>query len=176
MENTKTKEITTIGLMIALISISSYISFPIPFTPIMITAQTIAINLAALILTPRGSAFSVISFILLGIIGLPIFSGGASGIGVIVSPSGGYLLGFIVSVYVISFLKKKSNDLKTFLFLTIVIGMPIIYLFGSVGIMVYTNKNFIETIKIAILPFLLGDIIKCVIASIIASKLKKVIK
>ena len=107
----KIKELTKMSICIAIICISSYISFPLPFTPTMITAQTIAINLVALILTPKQSFIVVLLYIFLGAFGLPVFSGGTSGFGRLFGPTGGFILGFLVIAPFMSYLKGKNNIL-----------------------------------------------------------------
>lgn len=173
-DSTNTRELTLIGLMVALLSVSAYISFPIPFTPIMITAQTIIINLIALTLAPKKGVLTVLVFFLLGSIGIPIFSGGRAGIGVLVGPSGGYFLGFVISVFIVSYLRGNKIDFKKYLFLTILVGTPIILICGAIWMSYYNGATIIETIKISIIPFIPGDIIKAIIASIIAVKLNKI--
>ncbi|MCK9268592.1 MAG: biotin transporter BioY, partial [Alkaliphilus sp.] len=124
------KEMTKLSLCVALICISSYIVIPLPFTPIMITGQTIAINLAALILNPMHSAACIAIFILLGVSGLPVFAGGNSGLGTLFGPTGGFIIGFLFAVTAISHLKGEKISLFRYLSVTVFIGMPIIYLSG----------------------------------------------
>lgn len=168
------RDITMVGLMVAMLCVTAYISFPIPFTPILITAQTIVINLIGLILKPKKSVITILVFLLIGSIGIPVFSGGRAGIGTLVGPSGGYFLGFVISVFAISTLRGNKVDFKRYLFLTIVIGMPIIYFFAAMWMSYYNGATIIETIKISVLPFIVGDIIKGFIASIIAVRLNKI--
>ena len=67
------------ALLTALICVSAYIVIPLPFTPASLTAQTLVVNLIALLLTPRQAAFTMVVYILLGLTGLPVFSGGMGG-------------------------------------------------------------------------------------------------
>lgn len=172
--NSSIRNITMVSLMVAMLSITAYISFPIPFTPILITAQTIVINLIGLTLRPKKSVTTILVFLLIGSIGIPVFSGGRAGIGTLVGPSGGYFLGFVVAVFLISYLRGSKINFRTYLFLTIGVGMTIIYFFAALWMSYYNGATIIETIKIAILPFIAGDIIKCFIASIIAVRLNKI--
>lgn len=103
------KEMTKLSLCTALICVSSYIVIPLPFTPIMITGQTMAVNLIALILSPVHSAICIMAFILLGASGLPVFAGGSSGLGVLFGQTGGFILGFLFAAVAISFLKGKKQ-------------------------------------------------------------------
>ncbi|NLL30997.1 MAG: biotin transporter BioY [Clostridiales bacterium] len=169
----KTSDLTKMSICIAIICVAAYISFPIPFTPVMITGQTIAINLIALILTPRKSFIVVLAYILLGAFGLPVFAGGGAGFGKIFGPTGGFILGFLIIAPIISYLKGKNNDLKRYLILTIFLGMPILYIFGAVLMSIILQNSIKEALLLAVVPFILGDIIKCFVASFLAVKLNK---
>lgn len=171
----KTRELTKISICIAILCISAYISFPIPFTPAMVTAQTIIINLIALILKPKQAAITVGVYILLGICGLPVFSGGASGIGRIFSPTGGFIIGFLIAAPIISLLKGKYNNFKRYLLITIVVGMPIIYLFGTIFMCVIQKIDAISALTLAVIPFIFGDILKCFAGSFLAFKLNEIL-
>ena len=173
-EKNKVRDITVIGLMVALLCISSYIAFPLPFTPIMITSQTIIINLIALTMNTKKGVLSIIVFYLIGAIGVPVFSGGRSGIGTLVGPSGGYFLGFLLTVLVITLIKGKNLNLRKSIILTVFVGMTIIYICGATWMGYYNGLSFMENLKVSILPFIPGDIIKCVLASYIAVKINKI--
>lgn len=171
----KTRELTRISICIAILCIASYISFPLPFTPAMVTAQTIIINLIALILTPKQATIAVGIYILLGICGLPVFSGGASGIGKIFSPTGGFIIGFLIAAPIISLLKGKYNNFKRYLIITIVVGMPIIYLFGIIFMCAIQKIDVMAALAVAVIPFIFGDIFKCFVGSFLAVKLNKIL-
>ncbi len=220
-QKNKVRDITAIGLMVALLCISSYIAFPIPFTPIMLTSQTIIINLIAITMNtkngvlsiivfyligaiglpvfsggrsgvgtlvgPSGGYFliaitmntkngvlSIIVFYLIGAIGLPVFSGGRSGVGTLVGPSGGYFLGFLLTVLVITLIKGKNLNLKKSIILTVFVGMTMIYICGAAWMGYYNGLSFMENLKVSILPFIPGDLIKCVLASFIGVRINKI--
>ncbi len=165
------KEMTKLSLCIALICVSSYIVIPLPFTPVMITGQTMAVNLVALILGPIHSAICIAAFILLGVSGLPIFAGGSSGLGVLFGPTGGFILGFLLAVVAISHLKGKKANLFRYLLVTVFIGIPIIHLLGAAYMSYILNITYIKALQLGVIPFLVGDLIKAVLASIIAVRL-----
>lgn len=170
-----TKDLTKMSICVALLCVSAYIAFPLPFTPALVTAQTIMINLIALILKPKQSLITIIVYILLGIVGLPVFSGGTAGIGRLIGPYGGFFIGFIVAVPLISFLKGKNNSVKRFLLVTILVGMPIIYVFGAVQLSIINKISFVSALSGAVIPFIFGDVVKCIAASYIALTLNKVL-
>jgi biotin transport system substrate-specific component len=172
----KIKELTKMSICIAIICISAYISFPLPFTPTMVTAQTIAINLVALILTPKQSFIVVLLYILLGTFGLPVFSGGTSGFGKLFGPTGGFILGFLAIAPLMSYLKGKNNSFKRYLAVTIFVGMPVLYAFGAVFMSIAQKNSIMSALSLAVFPFIIGDICKCFLSSYIAVKLNKILK
>ena len=171
----KTRELTKMSICIALICISAYISFPLPFTPAMVTAQTIIINLIALILTPKQSFIVVLVYILLGTFGLPVFSGGASGLGKLFGPTGGFILGFLAIAPIMGYLKDKNNNFKRYLGITIFVGRPILYIFGAAFMSIVLKTSLIHALMLSAVPFIFGDIFKCFIGSYLAVKLNNVL-
>lgn len=171
----KINELTKMSICIAIICISAYISFPLPFSPVMITAQTIAINLVALILTPKQSFIVTLLYIILGTFGLPVFSGGTSGFGRIFGPTGGFILGFLIITPLMSYFKGKDYNFKRYLSVTIIIGMIVLYAFGAVFMSVVQSISIVQALSLAVFPFVVGDVFKCLLSSFIAVKLNKVI-
>ena len=167
----KTHDLTKMAICITLLCISSYLSFPLPLSPVMITTQTIIINLIALILTPKQAFVTVSLYIIMGLIGLPVFSGGASGLAKILSPTGGFIMGFLIAAPLMSYVKGECVHLKSALCITILIGMPIIYLFGTYWMSLNQGIGIYDAFKVSVIPFVLGDVVKCVIASLVADRL-----
>ncbi len=168
-----TRELTKMTLLTALLCISSYIIIPLPFSLASITAQTIIINLIAFLLKPK-QAFTTISvFLLLGLIGIPVFSGGGAGPSKLFGPTGGYLFGYLIAATIISFLKGKDFNIKKCIFLSIVVGMPIIYILGAGYMEFLTKMNFKALITTSVLPFIPLDILKCILAAFLAKILNR---
>jgi len=122
-------------------------------------------------------ASSQIIYVLLGVIGLPVFAGFKAGIGILFGPTGGFLLGFIISAYIIGKiveLKKEKNIF--YYFLAGIIGTIILYIIGITQLSLVTGIGIKKAITVGLLLFLPGDILKIIAASFIASKLKLVIK
>lgn len=163
-----TLELTRMALMTALICVSAYIVIPLPFTPASLTAQTLVVNLIALLLTPRQAAFTMVVYILLGLGGLPVFSGAAAGPGKLFGPTGGYIMSWIPAVVLMSFLKGRYYNFRRYCLVTIFIGMPIIYLAGSAYMKFITGMDWTATFASAVIPFIPLDLFKCVAASLIA--------
>src|SRR5690625_2756695 len=100
MRSPRLRNMIFIALFSAIIGIFAQIAIPLPFG-VPITGQTLAIGLAATILGSRHSTYSTILYILLGAIGIPVFAQFTAGLGVVVGPTGGFLIGFIPTVYII---------------------------------------------------------------------------
>lgn len=170
---TTTKDLTTMTLLTALLCVSSYIIIPLPFSLASITAQTIIINLIAFLLKPKQAFTTIGVFLLLGLIGIPVFSGGGAGPAKLFGPTGGYLLGYLLAATVISLLRKNKNNIKKNIFLSIVVGMPIIYILGAAYMEFLTKMNFKALILTSVLPFIPLDILKCILAAFLAKILNR---
>jgi len=169
------RQMTLISLFAALTAVGAFISIPI--YPVPLTLQTLFTLLAAMTLGSAMGVLSQIIYVLLGIIGLPVFAGFKAGIGILFGPTGGFLFGFIISAYVIGKiieLKKEKNIF--YYFLAGVIGTIILYIIGITQLSLVTGIGIKKAITVGMLPFLPGDILKVIAASFIASKLRTVIR
>jgi len=169
-----TRILTKIAICVALLSVSAYISIPLPFTAAMLTALTVVVNLVAFILTPKQAFLTLAVYILLGAAGMPVFVGGTAGFGKLIGPTGGFILGFLLSAPLISLLKGKVPDFKRYMFIAVFVGMPVIYLCGSISMCLVQNLDIFSTLVVAVFPFILGDIIKAGIAAYLGVKLNRV--
>lgn len=109
----KTRTLTKMALCVALLAISAYISFPLPFTPAMVTALTIVVNLTAFILKPKEAFLAVLAWMILGAVGVPVFVGGTAGLGKLVGPTGGFVVSFVVAAWLMSKLRGNATSFKT---------------------------------------------------------------
>jgi biotin transport system substrate-specific component len=148
----------------------------LPFTPVPVTGQVFAVLLSAAILGGYYGSLSQILYVGLGAIGIPWFNGGIGGLASIMGLTGGYLIGFIPAVFIVGFLTKKFVSLRSFHFqlLLMMLGVVILYAFGAMQIAIMLNISFIQTMKIAVLPFIALDLMKATLAAgISASMLQK---
>lgn len=168
-----TMQLTKMALMLALVSISSYIVIPLPGAATGLTAQTLVINLTALLLTPKETFFTMFSYWLLGFIGAPVFAGGVSGPGKMLGPLGGYYIGFVVATVLISLCKgKKYNRLRYTLVVTL-IGMPVIYGIACGWMKFIGDMTWKAAFLGGVLPFIPLDFIKAVAAVILAKPMRR---
>ena len=170
-----TASITKIALFTSLLSVSSYLVIPLPFTPIVLSLHTVMVNLVGLLLRPIHAGYTMLVYLFMGLIGLPVFSAGSAGPGKLFGPTGGFYFGFLCSAIMISFCKGNKSNIIRYSIVTIAIGLPIQHLFG-VLFMCFHNGFQVQTAILTVsLPFVLGDIIKCILASMLGVKLNKVL-
>ncbi|MBA7498816.1 Biotin transporter BioY [subsurface metagenome] len=175
MSKINIRQMTLISLFAALTAVGAFISIPI--YPVPLTLQTLFTLLAAMTLGSVMGASSQIIYVLLGIVGIPVFAGFKAGIGILFGPTGGFLFGFIISAYIIGKiieLKKEKNIF--YYFLAGIIGTIILYIIGITQLSLVTGIGVKKALMVGMFPFLPGDILKIIAASFIASKLKLVIK
>lgn len=137
-----------------------------------ITMQTLGIYLMGLILKPKLAFISSFVYLLMGAIGLPVFSGFTGGISSLVGPAGGYIFSFPLVALIISIIvdKKDSWGIKV---IALIIGTIICYSIGTLWFIYVTKASLVSALAICVIPFLLGDSIKIVISLILSSKLKR---
>ena len=161
------RELSLVALFAALTGIGGFIRIPIPYVPL--TLQTLMVMFSGLILGGRLGALSQLVYILVGLMGIPIFAHGG-GPGYVLQPTFGYLLGFICGAYIIGKITERPDSLKrSLLFLALVAGTLAIYVPGVT--VLYFNLNCIQqkavslstAIKIGCLVVLPGDLIKIVL-------------
>ena len=168
-----------IALCTALICVAAQIAIPLPIG-VPFTLQVLMVMLTALILKPLYSVISLLLYVLLGVIGLPVFTGAKSGIGTILSPTGGFIIGFVLAAFLVSLLKnvlaKKLGGKLTvarYILVTVIVGIPVMYIPGIALYMAYTGADLLSAVVTLTSVFILLDIAKCVLASIIAVPLNK---
>jgi biotin transport system substrate-specific component len=159
------------AIFAALIAVLGYLIIPLPFSPVPITGQTLAVMLAGCVLTPLQAGLSVITFIFMGAIGIPVFSGGPAGSGIIFGTKGGYLLGFLIGSIVISLIRGKSNSIPRMIFACIIGGIIIVYVLGVPWLSHITGMGIHKAFNIGALPFIPGDLFKAIVAGFIAKKI-----
>lgn len=159
------------ALFSALLCICSWIS--IPLGNLSFTMQSFALILALFVLGGKGATVSVAVYLLLGAAGLPVFSGFRGGIGTVLGVTGGYLWGFLLSCLVFwvitAVFGEKSNIYAG------IAAMVSVYICGTAWFMVYAHGALLPILAQSVLPYLLPDAIKFLLAFSLSGKLKKVL-
>ena len=155
----------------AMTALGAYIIIPFPLVPI--TLQTFVMYLAASLLGGHLGALSQIVYILLGIIGLPVFAGGKAGLGVLIGPTGGYLIGFIIGAYIIGkMMESRKHSGYVWIALSLILATVVIYTCGVAQLLVVAQLSLQKAITVGVLPFLIGDAIKIAAAILLITKIK----
>jgi biotin transport system substrate-specific component len=157
--------ITHTSLFIALTAVFSWIS--IPFFPVPLTLQTLAVLLTGTIMK-RYAGIVMLLYILLGILGLPVFHNGTAGIGVLLGPTGGYLLGFIPAAFILGILYEKTSNAVRIAGLGI--ATFLIYLCGVMWLIISVPLDPFPAVLTGMLPFIPGDIVKAAAAFLITMR------
>jgi biotin transport system substrate-specific component len=166
------KLVYAIGFNLLLIA-SAYVRIPLPFTPVPITGQTMAVLACGLFLGPVTGAATVVAYLLQGALGLPVFAAGAAGLPHLAGPTGGYLLGFIPAAFVVGLLSARAPSL-TFLRLLIVLilGLTLIYVPGLLVLTLFMPNNMV--LETGLYPFLPGAAIKIILTASALSVYKRI--
>ncbi len=166
----KIKNLILSSLFTCLIIISSYITIPLPFTPIPLTLQVLFVLLSSIFLGPFFGFLSVITYIIIGALGFPVFSGGNSGIGYLFGKTGGFLFGFIISSIVTGYIYRLNKKLLP---IAIISGIIIIHLCGVLYLSKILSIDVYKAFVIGSLPFIPVDLIKGVLTYLISVTLLK---
>ncbi len=182
MKSATIRDLTRVAMFTSLMCVLAYVFLHIPISPVAVSAQTFGVMLAGLVLKPNLAALSQGLYLLLGALGLPVFAGGSSGIGVLIGPRGGYLWGFIVGAYVTAIVVqrvKKPKNLVTWLtlaFASFIGGVITVYATGLVQLAIVTRLPLQTAFAVGVLPFIAGDIVKALTASVIAVRIRNTLR
>ncbi len=165
------KFLTTTALMTAVICILGPLSIPIG--PIPISLGTLAIYLTMYVLDKNRGTLAVLIYLLLGLVGLPVFSGFTGGAGKLFGPTGGFLIGYIPMAFLIGLALEKFWKKRIISVLLIEVATWVLYMFGTIWLMIQANLTFKAALASAVIPFIVLDLAKIIIAAIVGPVLKK---
>ena len=142
------------------------ISIPVPPSPVPITGQTLGVVLTAAALGPARGTLVQVFYILAGAVGLPFYSEASHGVEVVMGATGGYLIGFIPAACLIGLAARRGRDRNFLTALPLFIaGQAIIFAVGVPWLAVTTGMNASQALEAGFYPFILGGIVKAVIAA-----------
>ena len=172
-------DIVMVSLFTALIAICSQIIIPSPTIPF--TLQTLAIFIAGGVLGCKKGTLSIVIYIILGIIGIPVFAQFGSGLGAILGMTGGYIIGFVFTAFITGLMCEKLGRKFWVLILSMALGLLVCYAFGTAWfIVIYSQKiqsiGLWSALSMCVFPFLIFDAAKIACAAIIVNRLDKIIK
>ena len=166
-----------IALMAVIIAVCSWISIP---GPVPFTLQTFAVFTALLLLGTRNGLISILIYLLLGAVGVPVFSGFSGGIGHLLGPTGGYLIGFIVMGFVFGIVSHFIKHPLASAIISSILGLAACYAFGTVWfVIVYSQTKsaitFSAALSMCVVPFIIPDAVKMALAIILADRVKALV-
>ena len=171
-----TKDMALVAMFTSLTAIGAFIS--IPLGPVPITLQSLFVILSGLILGPKLAALSQIVYILLGLVGAPIFSGFTGGPQSVMAPSFGFVIGFVFAAYLVVRIAYMDNSLSTRnIWIGSLVGSLVIYLFGlpymyyMLNIIMGNQFSFLNIMQMGCFLFLPGDLAKLIISSLVGIKI-----
>ena len=168
----KTIDMAYIALFAVLMAVCSWISIPavVPFT-----LQTFGVFVAVSVLGGKRGTLAVVLYLLMGIVGLPVFAGFSGGLGVLLGSTGGYIIGFIVMAVIAGLF--IDNCRKPWIQLIgMIVGTIVCYLFGTVWFCIVAGYTFQAALAVCVIPFIPADLVKMIIAMIIGPMIKKRIR
>ena len=163
MPQTKTKKLVLIAMCASIVCLLAQITIPLPLIPI--TGQTLAIGIVATILGSRHSTITILVYLMLGLIGLPVFSQFTSGFGILFGPTGGYLIGFIPTAFLIGLWLEKTSYTYRQAVIANLIGMCITLAIGAIWLKLYGALSWQKALVTGIIPFVPVGIIKAFLAA-----------
>jgi biotin transport system substrate-specific component len=169
-----TAQLTLSAFFVALIAVLAQIALPLPFSPVPFTGQVIGVLLTGILLPKRAALLTILAYLLLGAAGLPVFSLARGGLYMLTGPSGGYLLGFIPAVLVLTLLlAKKTQPSLLQLVKAMLPALGLIYLAGSLQLGLLMQFSIKQTLLAGVAPFILFDLAKIVITALLSRQIKK---
>jgi biotin transport system substrate-specific component len=150
--------------------------FVIPIGPIPLSLATFAIYIAASVLNWKYGTLSVVLYVALGAVGLPVFSGLTGGIPKLIGPTGGFIFGYILLALITGLVVDRFGKHKWSYPVGMVLGTAVLYICGTAWIIVSLHYTLTAALMACVVPFLIGDAIKIILASVIAPMLRKVLK
>ena len=171
----KTKQMVLIALMTAVTCVLGPLSIPLPFSPVPISLTNFAIFLAIFVLGMKNGTISFIIYLLLGAVGVPVFSSFRGGLQVLAGPTGGYLIGFIFLALIMGFALDHFDRKLVPTIIGMIIGMAICYIFGTAWLAGQLGMSFVAALGIGVIPYLPGDTAKIIIAIIAGPQIRKAV-
>lgn len=165
--------IALIGAVSGIICVMGPFSIPLPFSPVPISLTNFAIYLALYVLGTKKGIISYLIYLLIGFIGLPVFSAFTSGPAKLLGPTGGYLTGFIFLALISGFFIEKWGSKMYMCFTGMVLGTAVCYLFGTVWLSWQAGMGFWAALGAGVIPFIPGDLCKIVIAMLAGPQIQK---
>ena len=168
----RTNTLTKIALMAALQCIISPFAIVLPLSPVPLSLATLMLYFSIYILGKKHATISCGIYLLIGLVGLPVFSGFSGGAGKLLGPTGGYLIGYLALTYVGGWCVEKWS-VYWLQGLGLLIGTAVCHLFGTAWLSYQAGMDFVAALGVGVLPFVVGDIVKIVVGVVVGNAVRK---
>lgn len=171
------KRIARAGVMVALLAVSAQVMVPIG--PVPVTLQTLVLAIMIAVLDARTALFSVVAYVVLGAIGMPVFAGFMGGLGALMGPTGGFLWGFILGTAVAGVVKKAcAGHVGAYAECLVAASALLLvsYACGTAQLMMLMSLDFLGALGIAVIPFIVPDALKMAIGARIGLTVARALK
>ena len=165
----KTRDIVLIGVFAAMICV--FAPFSVPVGPIPVSLASFAVYIASALGAKKGCA-AVGIYILIGALGLPVFSGFSGGISKIAGLTGGYIIGYMFCALLSGIIIERAGNKKSAYPMAFIIGTAVLYAFGTAWFMIQSGNGLYESLLACVIPFLIGDAVKIAAASAIVYRMR----
>jgi len=169
-----TSTMTVVALMAAVLCLLA--PFSIPLGPVPISLATFGLYLAVLVLGGKNAMIVCLMYLLIGFVGLPVFSGFSGGPAKLLGPTGGYFFGYLLLTVVAGYFVDKFSGKRGMCVLGLALGTVACYVVGTVWLAVQMELDFCNALIVGVVPFLAGDLIKIVMALWIGNAIRGQIK
>jgi biotin transport system substrate-specific component len=169
----KVAMMTRVALMAAVTGVAAQITIPLPLSPVPVTLQVLAVILSGLLLGPRYGALAQLIYVLVGAVGVPVFAGFRGGLGVVVGPTGGYLLSYPVAAAIAGLAAYAAANAPRrralwSAFAWGCAGLAVIYAVGAAWLAAVTHLPLAAALAQGVLPFVPLDVVKVALAALVA--------
>ncbi len=153
------------GTFIALIAAGSWISIPLP--PVPLTLQTLFVLLSGIVMKRYG-VIPVALYVLLGAASLPVFHNGTAGLGVLLGPTGGFLIGFIPAALIVGL--AYEHESPNYQVMGLIAATSVTYLFGVAWLAWSASLSLVQAVLLGVAPFVVGEVVKVLAAYAIGKR------
>lgn len=175
MKKDSIRHITLTAMFAALTIVMSQIAIPLPFTDVPLSLATLAVFLSGAILGPVRGTIAQAVYVIMGLVGLPVFANFSGGFARVLGPTGGYIWGYIVAAFLIGLIVSKAERRFWVYPVAMVAGLAGCYALGTAWYMIYAQIDLWAALVFCVVPFLAGDAIKILLAAVLAYRLRPVL-
>ena len=177
----RTLDLAYIALFAVLMAVCAWITVPLPKPLVQFTMQTFAMFTALLVLGGRRGLYVMVVYLLLGAVGMPVFSGFRGGMGVLLDTTGGYIIGFAASALLYWLVTAKWGDSLPVAVIACVLGLAVCYAFGTAWFLVVYARNsgpigLATALGWCVFPYIIPDLAKLALAAILSRRIKQFLK